>query len=91
MALEDGRRYVVCVFANSTTIKTGHQDVHLPTVSACSDGVLADHEAPVAGHVWLGKLTEHQHHQVNEMYMYFHICVKNKQLLVGFNKMVLFT
>ncbi|KAK3612521.1 hypothetical protein CHS0354_024493 [Potamilus streckersoni] len=52
--LEHGKRYAICIHANSTVIKHEKWQEHIPETSACSDGVTLDLTPPQPGRVWMG-------------------------------------
>jgi len=56
--LGHGQRYVVCVYANSTTIKHETWLEVLTEVSECSDGVVVDLTPPQAGQLWIGNIQD---------------------------------
>ena len=59
LRLEHGRRYLVCVHADNTTLEYERWTQTLPAVSACSDGVVVDLTPPSPGAVWIGQEQPH--------------------------------
>ena len=64
--LEHGKRYHVCIHANSTTQTFEKWEGILPEVSSCSDGVVIDITPPNPGQVWIGWDT-HIQYQVQKL------------------------
>ncbi|XP_070570802.1 uncharacterized protein [Ptychodera flava] len=54
LQLKHGRRYFVCIHANTTKKVYERSEEILPAISSCSDGVTVDHTPPIAGSVWIG-------------------------------------
>ncbi|XP_072048763.1 uncharacterized protein [Amphiura filiformis] len=52
--LSHGKRYIVCIHGDATTIKHEKWTENVDTISACSDGVVVDTTPPIAGNVWIG-------------------------------------
>lgn len=65
--LHDGQRYFICISANETILNHEQSTVVLPSVSACSDGVVVDDKAPTGGKVWVGRGLTHQRYQVSSI------------------------
>ncbi|XP_078700910.1 uncharacterized protein LOC144927390 [Branchiostoma floridae x Branchiostoma belcheri] len=53
LALQQGRRYHICIHANRTTQVFETFSQELPAVSACSDGITVDRTPPTPGRVWI--------------------------------------
>ena len=53
-ALQEGRRYYVCILADPVDIQHEIHNESLANVHACSDGFTVDTRPPVAGCVWAG-------------------------------------
>ncbi|XP_070572874.1 uncharacterized protein [Ptychodera flava] len=54
LELQHGWRYYICIHANETVTYRANIEVILPQVSACSDGIVADHTPPATGIVKIG-------------------------------------
>ena len=54
----------MCVHAPEVSIEYEEFTEHLDAVSACSNGITVDHQAPIGGRVWTGGPTQHQSYQV---------------------------
>ncbi|XP_078701246.1 uncharacterized protein LOC144927586 [Branchiostoma floridae x Branchiostoma belcheri] len=53
LALQQGRRYHICIHANKTLQEYETFSQWLPAVSACSDGITVDRTPPTPGRVWI--------------------------------------
>ncbi len=54
LTLHHGKRYKVCIHANSTNKTHETWTETIDGVSACSDGIVVDITPPVVGQVWIG-------------------------------------
>ncbi|XP_070573771.1 uncharacterized protein [Ptychodera flava] len=70
LQLEHGWRYYICMHANETVMYDGNFEVILPEVSACSDGIVADHTPPTVGTVRIGR--EGQQYQTSSSSLIVH-------------------
>ncbi|ESO88616.1 hypothetical protein LOTGIDRAFT_234474 [Lottia gigantea] len=51
--LKHGRRYHVCLHADSTTLQHEKWDENLEEINSCSDGITVDLSPPSGGRVWI--------------------------------------
>ncbi|XP_070573766.1 uncharacterized protein [Ptychodera flava] len=70
LQLQHGWRYYICLHANETVTYRGNIKVILPEVSACSDGIVADHTPPTVGTVRIGR--EGQKYQTSSSSLIVH-------------------
>ena len=59
LTLEEGDRYYVYIHAPAITLAHELWDEPLQAVSSCSNGIVVDTQAPVAGEVWIGRHRQH--------------------------------
>ncbi|KAL5006990.1 hypothetical protein ScPMuIL_015796 [Solemya velum] len=52
--LQQGKRYMICVHADETSLEYEKWTEVLPEISSCSDGVVIDLTDPTPGTVWIG-------------------------------------
>ena len=68
--LINGNRYYICVYAEETDLEFERFTQRLDSVSACSNGIVVDHDPPIAGDVWVGNSKEHRYYQVTIVEMW---------------------
>ena len=51
--LAQGKRYTVCLHANTTTLVHEEWDEELPELNVCSDGITIDLTSPIPGKIYI--------------------------------------